>query len=59
MTGSMVFIDLRDGTGFPPFLQCVLTGDLVRDLFWYCWTGQNVDSNVIICVFPRPSATTP
>jgi hypothetical protein len=25
----MVFIDLRDGTGFPPFLQCILTGDLV------------------------------
>ena len=28
--GSLIFIDLRDGTGFPAVLQCVLAGRLAQ-----------------------------
>lgn len=28
--GNMMFIELRDGTGFPHLLQCVLTGNLCK-----------------------------
>jgi asparaginyl-tRNA synthetase len=30
MQGSLVFIDLRDGTGVPAILQCVLAGKLAQ-----------------------------
>ena len=28
--GGLMFVDLRDGTGIPPKLQCIFSGDLVK-----------------------------
>lgn len=35
--GAMMFIELRDGTGWPPVLQTVLTGDLVGSPSLFNW----------------------
>ena len=44
--GSMIFIDLRDGTGFPPLLQCVLTGELSK-----CYAALTLKREASVCIY--------
>lgn len=43
--GSMIFIDLRDGTGFPALLQVILTGNLAK-----CYDALTLHREAAVCV---------
>jgi asparaginyl-tRNA synthetase len=43
---NLIFIELRDGTGFPNTMQCILEGDLAR-----CYNGQIIAREATVTIY--------
>lgn len=47
--GQMMFIDLRDGTGIPPRMQCVFQGTNIYNTYIYIYCARI--PNIFLCYF--------